>query len=373
MFARTLGTMFRQAVAEGRRYYDDQGREAHPPQPAPLRVPQPEAHYRPPRVDNVEDQGEPQRRPEPAPEPQPQPVPEHVIWPPPPPQRVPEPRYAPIERLPPIRRQFPEPPAPEPRPQPQPQPVPQHVVWPPPQPAPQPPPVQNVVRRPLNELGHAHAPAHIEYPQEQWLWVNGARVLIWPPVDREAGPRGPPPREWSRTMLVYCFLTRWLWLLIYGYTAVLVRLLVVSPVFYVVDKAPAIVAAVRWAIDAPWIDLWDVVRSFRVAAVLSFVCDGGRRVAVALYRSAVSDARAAASILLALCAFLVPVVSWLLWLNFMFCWQRPQDSAWSEDPTGWGEELAVDYYFRDANLWSKPRWRHTVDGHMVRLADWSSF
>lgn len=212
--------------------------------------------------------------------------------------------------------------------------------------------------------------------EERWVTLNGRQVLLWPPVDPEEGPPGPPEEEWSTIGLVWYFLTRWLWLLIFWYTVVFLRLLVVAPVLRLAGQLPAVVRAFRWVANAPWAELWDAIRSFRLATVVALVDalrDVVRRAALAIYRVAVRDARYLAAVLVSVGTFLAPVVYWVLWMNFMFFWEARQDVVRPEDPISWSEEFAVNHYFRGDIPYMRPRWRHTVDGEMVRLADWSSF
>ncbi|KAI4866825.1 hypothetical protein F4820DRAFT_238250 [Hypoxylon rubiginosum] len=321
------------------------------------------------------------------------------------PAPAPEPIYAPIERLPPVTRQWPEPeperqrPEPEQRwpeperrwPEPIPQPAAQQLR---PQPAPQPigPRLGDTRQWPEEQVAY-HQPAYQHQPEDQYqppyqyhpadhpaydpsypqvVYAPGRMIPIWPPVPPEAGPRGPPPEEWSYWGSVWMFFTRWLWILIAAYARIFARLLLVTPALWLADVAPGVAAALWRALRSPRETLRRLLSYRRFASAARFLGSAARSTAVAVLRAAVRDARVGVSVLLGVWALVVPVASWALWLYFTFHRDhRHHHPELREKLIGWNEEYAVNRYFEDASLWTKPRWRHTAGGEMVRLADWS--
>ncbi|KAI1775093.1 hypothetical protein F4818DRAFT_441916 [Hypoxylon cercidicola] len=337
-----MNRMFTEAIARAWRYAEQNGQPEPEPAPAPLRTPQgPQRRLRhiPPR-----------RRPRE----------QNVLWP-----------------------------RPQAREQPAPQGVEQAMLWPRPQPAPKPAqqPIEHAVwpfpQRPVEPVGYpamsqaiypAQAYPAQAYPaqgysaEDQIMFGPGYMITIWPPVEPEAPPP-PPAAGMSFITVVWMFFTRWLWMLIAAYVKAFADLLLVQPVLWLADAVPEVAR-----------EVWRFVRTPRAAlityqGVVDFardLRDGARCVAAAAFRTAARDARGGVSFLLGVWALLVPAASWMLWLYFMFHREpRELDLGPPEKPLSWGEEYDVNQFFRDATLWSKPRWRHTADGGMIRLPDWS--
>ncbi|XXG98284.1 metalloendopeptidase [Hypoxylon texense] len=419
MFARNVVRMFQ----AGRRYVEQRGEPGQqPPAPAPA----PEPRYAPieplPPVRRqwpepaAEQQPRPQQprldprlgrigQPPPAEQPRPRPEPQFAQQQQPAPQFAPQPLNPRLGRIRQWPELVPEPAAEQLRPQPgaqfapqpalQPQPQPQPIdprlgrtrQWPvapepvanqqpayQPQPQPayepayqQPPAAEPAAAQPAYQQHPAYHPAY-----EQVVMGPGRMIPIWPPVAPEAGPRPPPPEEWSRERLVYVVLTRWMWILLATYAWIFVRVVVLTPlVWLAVDFLPPFAAGLRRFARAPDATLRRAAARWRFAAAWRVLGAAARGAAVALYQAAAADARRAVPVALGVWALAVPVAAWALWAYFVLLGGRPGGRREVAGEFGWEEEHAVTRCFEDAGSWTKPRWRHTADDEIVRLADWS--
>ncbi|KAI0831005.1 hypothetical protein F5Y06DRAFT_203491 [Hypoxylon sp. FL0890] len=93
-----------------------------------------------------------------------------------------------------------------------------------------------------------------------------------------------------------------------------------------------------------------------------------------VFRALDQEVRRVAPFIFHVAAFILSVCCWALWLYFIFYSDRlfepKPDITLQPKPLTWQEQDNISPYFQKAVLENRLRWRHRVDGDVVKLHHW---